>query len=117
MKTIAESGATHDIGINADGLLAVSEGRVAQSEIVGCVLRTLLGEIQLNPSLGIDYLGTVFKSVGRTGIWKHFASQAVESLPFVKAIVSFDAVWKPSTKTMDFEMVTETGEGEVETRS
>jgi hypothetical protein len=117
MKVIAESGATHDIGIDADGLLAVSEGKQAEAEIVGCVLRTLLGEIQLNPSLGIDYLGTVFKSVGRTGIWKHFASQAVESLPFVKSIVSFDAVWKPSTKTMDFEMVTETDEGEVETRS
>ena len=117
MKIITESGATHDIGIDADGLLAVSEGKQAEAEIVGGVLRTLLGEIQLNPSLGIDYLGTVFKSVGRTGIWKHFASQAVESLPFVKAIVSFDAVWKPSTKTMDFEMVTETDEGEVETRS
>lgn len=117
MKTITESGTTHDIGINADGLLAVSEGKQAEAEIVGCVLRTLLGEIQLNLSLGIDYLGTVFKSVGRTGIWKHFASQAVESLPFVKAIVSFDAVWKPSTKTMDFTMVTETDEGEVEARS
>ena len=67
--------------------------------------------------LGIDYLGTVFKSVGRTGIWKHFASRAVESLPFVKSIVSFDASWKPSTKTMDFTMVTETDDGEVETRS
>jgi hypothetical protein len=117
MKVITESGATHDIGIDSDGLLAVSEGKQAEAEIVGCVLRTLLGEIQLNPSLGIDYLGTVFKSVGRTGIWKHFASQAVESLPFVKAIVSFDAVWKPSTKTMDLERVTETDEGEVETRS
>lgn len=117
MKVLTESGSAHDISIDTDGLLSVSEGRAAQSEIVGCVLRTLLGEVQLNPSIGVDYMGTVFKSATRIGIWKHYAIEAVKRLPFTRSVVSLDASWNPSTRTMDFVMVIDTDDGTVEVRS
>lgn len=117
MKTIAESGSTHDIGVDENGVIALSEGKQAYAEIIGCVLRTLLGEIQLDPSVGIDYLGTVFKSVARTGVWKHYATKAIESLPFVETVVSFDTQWRQSTRTMDFVIVVKTDEGIVEVKS
>ena len=117
MKVLTESGSAHDISIGSDGLLAVSEGRAAQSEIVGCVLRTLLGEVQLNPSIGVDYIGTVFKSATRIGIWKHYAIEAVKRLPFVRSVASLDTSWNPSTRTMNFVMMIETDDGPVEVRS
>lgn len=117
MKVLTESGSNHDISIDSSGLLAVSEGRIAQSEIVGCVLRTLLGEIQLSPSIGVDYMGTVFRSATRIGIWKHYAIEAVKRLPFVRSVVSLDASWNPSARIMDFVMVIDTDDGTVEVRS
>lgn len=117
MKVLTESGSTHDISMDSNGLLSVSEGHAAQSEIVGCVLRTLLGEVQLNPSIGVDYMGTVFKSATRIGIWKHYAIEAVKRLPFTRSVISLDASWNPSSRTMDFVMVIDTDDGTVEVRS
>lgn len=114
MRTLTEAGAFNDIAIDGDGLISVSVGKKAYAEIIASMVRTLLGEIQLDPSIGIDYMGTVFRSVSRISVWKHFVKTALERLPFVTGVLSFDASYKPASRTMEYVLKVSTDGGLVE---
>lgn len=116
MKTLSQS-STNDMSIDADGILSVTTGRLSYADIIADIIRTLKGEIQLDENIGIDYMGTVFKSVSRTHIWKYYVSQAIEALPFVHGIVSFDASYVSKTKAMNYKLVIQTDAGAVEVSS
>lgn len=116
MKTLSQS-PDNDMFIGPDGILSVTTGRLSYADIISDTIRTMKGEIQLDKNLGIDYMGTVFKSVSRVYIWKHYVSKAIGALPFVKSILSFDASYISQSRTMNYKLVVQTDDGIVEVSS
>ena len=117
MTTLTRTGSTYDLSIGEDGILRTSSGIDAYAEIVEANILTLLGEIQLDPRIGIDYMGTVFKTVAKTHIWKYYVVKAIEALPFVKEITSFSASFNSSTKVMNYRLSVLTDHGMVSVAS
>ena len=117
MTTLARTGATHDLSIDTDGVLALSSGVDAYAEIIKAEVMTLKGEILTNPDIGIDYMGTVFRSIERTHIWKYLVAQAVSALPFVMEIKSFSASYDSTRRTMYYALSVLTDHGIVEIES
>lgn len=105
--------AINDISIDGNGLLSTVGGKLSYADIVSGIIRTMKGEIQLEPDAGIDYFGTVFKSIARLNIWKFFVRSAIESLDFVVSIQSFDASYNTRTKVLSYKLVIETDLGGV----
>lgn len=105
------------MSIDSDGILSVTNGRLSYADIIADTIRTLKGEIQLDENIGIDYMGTVFRSVSRTHIWKYYVSQAIEAMPFVQGIISFEASYVSKTKVMNYKLVVQTDDGTVEVSS
>jgi hypothetical protein len=104
----------YDIGIDADGKLAVSRGRDAYANSISATLRTLQGELQLDVEAGIPYIETIFESYNNIELWKHRVREAVESFDFVVSIDSFTAKWDTATNTLSYTLVITTTQGEVE---
>ena len=117
MTTLTRTGTTHDLSIGSDGVLALSSGLDAYAEIVEAEVSTLKGEILTDPGIGIDYMGTVFKSVSKTHIWKYLVTQAVSALPFVVGIQSFTATFDSINRTMKYALSVLTDYGIVEVES
>lgn len=113
MKTLSQS-SDNDMSIGPDGILSVTAGRLSYADIISDTIRTMKGEIQLDKNLGIDYMGTVFKSVSRVYIWKHYVTKAIGALPFVKSILSFDASYISQSRTMKYSISVQTDDGIVE---
>lgn len=116
MKTLSQS-PTNDLYIGSDGQLSVTSGRLSYADTISDTIRTLKGEIQLDASIGIDYMGTVFKSISRTYIWKHYVTTAINALPFVKSILSFDASYVSQSRTMNYSLSVSTDDGVVQVSS
>ncbi len=116
MKTLSQS-STNDMFIRPDGVLSITTGRLSYADIISDTIRTMRGEIQLDKNIGIDYMGTVFKSVSRVYIWKHYVTKAIGALPFVKSIVSFDASYISQSRIMNYSLVIQTDNGIVEVSS
>lgn len=116
MKTLSQS-STNDMYIRPDGVLSVTTGRLSYADIISNTIRTMRGEIQLDKNIGIDYMGTVFRSVSRTYIWKYYVTKAIGALPFVKSIVSFEASYISQSRTMNYSLVIQTDDGIVEVSS
>lgn len=90
MKTLKQTSGTNDISLTSDGDLAMSDSQEAYATILSDAIRTVLGELQLNVTAGIDYFGTVFSRVNAIPRWKHDVSEVLLSYDFVKAIGSID---------------------------
>ena len=116
MKTLSQS-PTNDMFIGPDGVLSVTTGRLSYADIISDTIRTMKGEIQLDKNIGIDYMGTVFRSVSRVYIWKHYVTKAIGALPFVKSIVSFEASYISQSRIMNYSLVVQTDDGIVEVSS
>lgn len=116
MKTLSQS-STNDMFIGSDGVLSITTGRLSYADIISDTIRTMRGEIQLDKNIGIDYMGTVFKSVSRVYIWKHYVTKSIDALPFVKSIVSFDASYISKSRIMNYRLVIQTDNGIVEVSS
>ena len=71
--------------------LFVVEGREAAADVVQSVLNTQRGEMQFDVTRGIPYLETVFSHPDRLMEWEAEMREAIESLPFVEAIESFES--------------------------
>lgn len=116
MKTLTQN-SSNDIAIDANGQLALNKGRNAYADIVANIIRTLKGEIQLDPDAGIDYMGTVFKSITRLDIWKYYVTQQIQELGFIQGITKFDASYDSGTKILTYSLVVTTDKGVVEVLS
>ena len=103
----------NDIYIDSRGVLAMSSGKESYADIISDRVRTIKGELPLNTDLGIDYFGTVFKSVTRLNIWKHYVKASIEELPFVLGITEFNASYNSSTKNLKYRIGVKTDEGTV----
>lgn len=116
MSTLSQKSSqsgTNDIFIGKDGVLALSYGRESYAEIISDRIRTLKGELPLDRDVGIDYFGTIFKSISRTNIWKHYVKTAIESLPFVSGIMEFNSSYDPSSRVLSFSITVVTDDGVV----
>lgn len=119
-RTLAQSSdnlSVNDLTIDANGVLSVVDGKLSYADIISDVIGTLKGEILLDPDVGIDYLGTIFKSIARLNIWKFYVRSSVEALDFVTNIVSFDADYNTRTKLLTYKLVVATDLGAVEVNS
>lgn len=70
--------------------IAVSEGKEAAAHVVQAVVNTQRGELQFNSVRGIPYLETIFSHPDRLMEWETEMREAIESLPFVTSIESFE---------------------------
>lgn len=109
-----DEGGVNDIFIDDDGVLAMSHGRTSYADIIADRIRTIKGELPLDKDVGIDYFGTIFKSVSRSNIWRHYVKSAIEKLPFVIGITEFYSSFNPSTKILSYSISVNTDEGIVE---
>jgi len=119
MFTLAQTKDTHDIVIDADGLLSLSYDKEAYANIIADCVRTLRGELQLDVEAGIPYMETVFESIANLTQWKAAVRRKVNSLPFVSSIISFDAdvIGDGASKKVVFTMNVYTDEGTVEVQN
>ena len=118
--TLAQSSdnlSINDLTIDANGVLSVVDGKLSYADIISDVIRTLKGEILLAPDVGIDYFGTIFKSIARLNIWKFHVRSSIEALDFVTNIVSFDANYNTRTKVLTYKLTVATDLGSVEVQS
>ena len=72
--------------------IAVSEGVEAAATVVQNVVNTQRGELQFNVLRGVPYLETIFSHPDRLMEWETEMREAIESLPFVDAIESFETI-------------------------
>ena len=92
----------------------MSHGRTSYADIIADRIRTIKGELPLDKDVGIDYFGTIFKSVSRSNIWKHYVRSAIEELPFVIGITEFSFSFNLSTKILSYSISVNTDEGIVD---
>lgn len=71
--------------------ICITEGREAAADVVQSVLNTQRGEMQFDVTRGIPYLETIFSHPDRLMEWEVEMREAIESLPFVDAIESFES--------------------------
>lgn len=114
MIAFSQNFPNYDIGLNADGSLALATGKEAFSYIIADAVRTLTGELQLDVEAGIPWLDSVFNEIGDTSLWEHKVRETVDAFPFVTSIESFTSEYNFSSKTLKYHLEVLTDEGIVE---
>lgn len=104
-----------DIDISAGRFIMVY-GKDSYLIQIETAVKTLLGEILLNPNVGIDYFGTVFENADGFGpyVWEKNVRDLVLSFPFVIGIESF-TYGIDHNHILSYRLVVETDDGLVET--
>lgn len=114
MTTFAQTSPLNDLAVSSDGKdFAFATGREAYANIITDTVRTMLGEIQLDESIGVDYFNTVFDLSTRVAFWKDAVDKIINSYDFVTTILSFDVNYNSETHVMKYKIVILTNDGEI----
>lgn len=93
--------------------LSFAKSKDAYGMIIADVIRTLRGEIQLDISLGVPYIDTVFMSLSGEYRWRAFVDERIRAFPFVEGIKNFTTDYDSKTKTLSYSIEVETTDGDV----
>lgn len=93
--------------------LSFAKSKDAYGMIIADAIRTLTGEIQLDISLGIPYVNTVFESLALEPVWRTFVDERIRAFPFVEGVNRFTTSYNTDTKTLSYSITVKTVDGEV----
>ena len=103
----------NELHLDTDGQIAVKTGREAYSQILENVMRTVLGEVQSNTSLGIPYFENAFSSPTDLQNWRNAVQERIMSFDFVDSIQRFTTKLDYQNRTLSYELRVTTDEGTV----
>lgn len=78
-----------DLTLDASGNIAVADDPYATAQDVACAIRTVLGEVWFNVSLGIDYFGLIFGKTPSLALLKTSITQQALTVPSVTTAKCF----------------------------
>lgn len=93
--------------------ITISAGKTAYALAIINAIRTIYGEIQLDTSLGIPYMQTVFLGYRYLRGWKIDVVQRILDFDFVLGIESFEVYFAPGEKTLRYVIRIKTEDGVV----
>lgn len=103
----------NELHLGEDGQIAVFTEKKAYAQILENVMRTVLGEVQSNTSLGIPYFDTVFMSHDKILLWKAQVEKRIQEFDFVDAVSEFKATVDYERRVLTYSLVVTTDEGNV----
>ena len=103
----------NELHLGDDGQIAVFTEKKAYAQILENVMRTVLGEVQSNTSLGIPYFDTVFLSHDKILLWKAQVEKRIQEFDFVDAVSEFKATVDYERRVLTYSLVVTTDEGNV----
>ena len=103
----------NELHLGTDGQIAVKTGREAYAQILENVMRTVLGEVQSNTSLGIPYFENAFSSPTDLQNWRNAVQERIMSFDFVDSIQSFTTKLDYQNRTLSYELRVTTDDGTV----
>jgi len=98
-----------------NGAFRMAYGKDCYLVQIHTALKTLLGEIILNPGEGLDYFGTAFNVNAQVGVavWAQRLRDRVLKFPFVQKIKKFEYGMDDARHRLEYELVVETDDGTV----
>lgn len=78
-----------DLTLDASGNIAVADDPYATAQDVACAVRTFLGEVYYNTTLGIDYFGSIFGKTPSLALLKNAIVQAAFTVSTVATAQCF----------------------------
>jgi len=95
------------------GGFEMCEGNEEFAQTIEAVVKTVLGELQTNRDYGIPYFTTIFNDRRHNDIWESAVREAVEALPFVVRINSFEYEYDEARLVLTYQMEVTVSGGEV----
>ena len=101
-----------DIAIGGGGF-KIAYGRDNFLVQIHSAIKTIKGEVLLNPDEGIDYFGTIFNNNAVLGpqVWAERVLRRLKEFPFVESILKFD--YKYDKGVLTYELNVKTIDGEI----
>ena len=103
----------NELHLDTDGHIAVKTGREAYAQILENVMRTILGEVQSNTSLGMPHFENAFSSPTDLQNWRNAVQERIMSFDFVDSIQSFTTKLYYQNRTLSYALWVSTYEGTV----
>ena len=103
----------NELHLDEDGQIAILTEKKAYAQILENVMRTILGEVQSNTSLGIPYFENAFSSPTDLQNWRNAVQERIMSFDFVDSIQSFTTKLDYQNRTLSYELRVTTDEGTV----
>jgi len=88
-------------------------GLEAYANLIADAVRTLKGEIQLDTTIGIPYLDTIWDSPNRLEAWKWYVRKRVEEFTFVTSITEFTTELHALDHKLTYTLKVATDKGEL----
>lgn len=103
----------NELHLGEDGQIAVFTEKKAYAEILENAMRTILGEVQSNTSIGIPYFESAFSSPTDLQNWRNAVQERIRSFDFVDSIQSFITNLDYQNRILSYELRVTTDEGTV----
>jgi len=101
---------TNDLFLDGSGNLAIGEDINAVVQLVQNALNTLRGEIQLDTSLGVPYLETVFNQQSPDiSLWESYMIEEAEKVDGVVRVNYIETKVKDGLLSYEMEIITDYG--------
>lgn len=94
------------------GQIAMSSGMNAYETVIGCALRTRLGELPLDSEQGIPYFETVYQSPRQISDFEDAIRARIEELPFVQNVSSLSTDFDREKGVLHYTLTAKTTDGE-----
>ena len=102
---------THDITFDGAGNLLLTDMRDLIAQRIRVRLRTQLGEYDYDLSMGVDYLGVVFRKNPDMLLIRSIVVEQILAVPGTREIISLDLIQDNLTRqlTIDFRVLAQSG--------
>jgi len=114
MKTFATDFETNDLYLDGTHSIATRSDIDAVLNVVENSLRTLMGEIQLNTTLGVPYFETILQIQSPdVAVWEGYMIQEAEKVDGVIRVNSMRSKIENNILTYEMEILTKYGTGTI----
>lgn len=103
----------NELHLGEDGQIAVFTEKKAYAQTLENAMRTILGEVQSDTSVGIPYFESAFSSPTDLQNWRNAVQDRIKSFDFVVSIQKFTTKLDYQNRILTYELWVTTDEGTV----